>query len=181
TLLSNARLIILDATLSPAALAIIFELAQQHHIQVVADPTTPSLTGRLCPYLSQLYLVTPNAGETRALCGGVSAVDRDTALEAARSLVTQGVHIAVVTLGDHGLAYADSGGGGYIKAIHTAVVDTAGAGDAFAGAAIFGLLNDVPVDEAMRLGITAASLTLASNRTVLPNLSQELLYSKLMA
>jgi hypothetical protein len=49
------------------------------------------------------------------------------------------------------------------------------------GAVIFGLLNDVPVDEAMRLGVTAASLTLQSTRTVLPKLSQELLYSKLMA
>jgi pseudouridine kinase len=84
-------------------------------------------------------------------------------------------------MGADGLAYADGGGGGYLRAVHARVVDSTGAGDAFSGAAIFGLINDVPVDEAMRLGITAASLTLESRHTVLPNLSQELLYDRLMA
>ena len=46
-------------------------------------------------------------------------------------------------------------------------------------AVIFGLLNEVSLDEAMRLGVTAASLTLQSPQTVLPNLSQELLYDLL--
>jgi pseudouridine kinase len=98
----------------------------------------------------------------------------------ARTLVTLGVEIAVVTLGEAGLAYADSNGGGYINALNTQVVDTTGAGDAFTGAMIFGLMNDVPIDEAMRLGITAASLTLQTTETVVPNLSQELLYSHLV-
>jgi pseudouridine kinase len=38
----------------------------------------------------------------------------------------------------------------------------------------------VPVDEAMRLGATAASLTLQTPETVVPNLSQELLYDRLV-
>jgi pseudouridine kinase len=137
---------------------------------------------RLCQYLPNLYLVTPNASETTSLCGLKNpARDRETALDAARTLVSMGVELAVVTLGDNGLAYADGGGGGYLKAINTEVVDTTGAGDAFTGAVIFGLLNEVPVDEAMRLGITAASLTIQSAQTVLPNLSQELLYRNLLA
>jgi hypothetical protein len=41
-------------------------------------------------------------------------------------------------------------------------------------------LNNVPVDEAMRLGIAAASLTLASEEMVLPTLNQELLYDGLL-
>ena len=69
----------------------------------------------------------------------------------------------------------------FIRAIHTEVVDTAGAGDAFSGAVIFGILNDVPIDEAMRLGVTAASLTLESEDTVLQSLSQDLLYDELSA
>jgi pseudouridine kinase len=79
------------------------------------------------------------------------------------------------------LAYAHGGGGGYLRAIQTPVIDATGAGDAFSGAAIFGLLNGVPLDEAMRLGITAASLTVGSEDTVLKDLSQELLYDQLMA
>ena len=49
---------------------------------------------------------------------------------------------------------AHRGGTGYMRATKTHVEDTTGAGDAFSGAVIFGIVNDVPIDEAMRLGIT---------------------------
>jgi pseudouridine kinase len=181
TLLADADMVVIDATLSRSALATLFELADEHNVRVCADPTTPTLASKLCPYISQLHLIVPNAAETTALCGlPVPAHDRETAINAARHLVSMGAYIAVVTLADQGLAYADGGGGGFIRAVHTHVVDATGAGDALTGAVIFGLLNDVPLDEAMRLGVTAASLTLQSPETVLPNLSQELLYDELV-
>ena len=180
-LFERAELIVIDATLSAEALATVFELADRYHVRVCADPTLPTLAGKLCDYLSQIYMIAPNAAETTALCGLPNpATTRDNAIDAARQLVTLGVEIAVITLGAQGVAYADGSGGGFIRAVHTQVVDPTGAGDAFSAAVIFGLLNDVTVDEAMRLGITAASLTLQSRETVLPTLSQELLYDKLV-
>lgn len=180
-LLQTASLIVIDATLSEDALATVFELAARYDVRVAADPTTPSLAEKLCPYIPQLYFVAPNASELRAMCGvDASGADRETAIHAARQMVSMGAEIVVVTLGEAGLAYAHSGGGGFIRAIQTKVVDATGAGDAFSGAAIFGLLNDVPLDEAMRLGVTAASLTIASKNTVVQNLNQELLYANLM-
>lgn len=180
-LFEDAAMIVLDATLTAEALAKIFDLAETYHVRVCADPTTPSLAGRLCPYIDRLYLIVPNAAETAALCGLAEAAhDRETAINAARSLVAMGAHIAVVTMAEQGLAYADGSGGGFIRAMKTRVVDSTGAGDALTGAVIFGLLNDVDLDEAMRLGVTAASLTLQSRDTVLKTLSQELLYDKLV-
>lgn len=181
-LFADADMVVIDATLSDEALKAVFDIANQYHVRVCADPTAPILAGRLCPYIHQHYLIVPNAGETRALCGLEDAAqDRESAINAARHLVSLGAEIAVVTVGAQGVAYADSSGGGFIRAIKTEVVDATGAGDAFSGAVIFGLLNEVPVDEAMRLGVTAASLTLRSRETVLPNLSQELLYDELIA
>jgi pseudouridine kinase len=180
-LFEQSDLIVIDATLSTDALETLFELADRYHARVCADPTMPSLAARLNPYLSSLYLIAPNAAETTALCGLPDpARTRETAIEAARHLVSMGVQIAVVTLGEQGVAYADGSGGGFIRAMRTQVVDATGAGDAFSAAVIFGLLNEVPVDEAMRLGMTAAALTLQSHETVLPGLSQELLYDKLV-
>lgn len=179
-LLADADMVVIDATLSEEALATLFELAERHHVRVCADPTTPMLASRLCPYIPQLHVVTPNASETSALCGLVGEVhDHESAINAARQLVAMGAYIAVVTMGDKGLAYAHGSGGGFIRAVHTNVVDSTGAGDALTGAVIFGLLNEVLLDEAMRLGVTAASLTLQTTETVLPNLSQELLYDQL--
>lgn len=181
-LFEEAFMVVLDATLNAECMATAFDIAARYSVRVVADPTTPVLAERLCPYLDQLFMIVPNSSETATLCGQtVTADDRDSALAVARDLVSMGVDIAVVTLGPEGLAYADGGGGGYLRAIQSNVVDATGAGDAFSGAVIFGLLNDVPIDEAMRLGITAASLTIESPYTVLPNLNQELLYDRLMA
>lgn len=180
-LFAEAAMVVIDATLTEAALAAVFELTERHYVRVCADPTTPTLAKRLSPYINRLHLVVPNAAETAALCDVENAdQSREAAIEAVHRLVALGSEIAVVTLGDQGLVYADSSGGGYIPAINTDVVDTTGAGDALAGAVIFGLLNEMPVDEAMRLGVTAASLTLRTRETVLPDLSQELLYNELV-
>ena len=181
-LFEKAALVVIDATLSDDALETLFELAARHQIRVCADPTSPLMASRLCRFIANLYLIVPNASETASLCSlDAPATERDSAIGAAQHLVNMGANIAVVTLGEQGLAYADSSGGGYIRAIHTEAVDTAGAGDAFSGAVIFGILNNVPIDEAMRLGVTAASLTLESEDTVLQSLSQELLYDELSA
>lgn len=179
-LFAQAAMIVIDATLSDAALATVFELAGRYGVRICADPTTPRLAGRLRPYLNRLYMVSPNAAETTSLCDlDRPAHDYETAIAAARQLVALGVQIAVVTLGESGLAYADSSGGGYIRALQAQIVDPTGAGDAFTGGVIFGLLNDVQVDEAMRLGATAAALTLQSHETVLRHLTPELLYARL--
>ncbi len=179
-LFKNAALIVIDATLPEEALDTLFELAARYKVRVCADPTSPLIAGRLCKYIQNLYLIVPNASETAVLCAlEEPATTREAATDIAQRLVNMGADIAVVTLGEQGLAYADTSGGGYIRAIQTEVVDASGAGDAFSGAVIFGILNDVPIDEAMRLGVTAASLTLASEETVLPTLNQELLYDEL--
>ena len=67
-----------------------------------------------------------------------------------------------------------------IPAIQTPIVDETGAGDALTAGIIFGLLEGIPIDECVRLGVTAASLTLRSNETVRADLSVDLLYDDLV-
>src|SRR5260370_5731097 len=108
-------------------------------------------------------MVAPNAGETMALCGlTVENNQIEDALRVARQLVSMGVDIAIITLAEYGVVYADSSRGGHVPAIHTHIVDPTGAGDAFTAGVIFGLLNGVPLYEAIRLGVSSATLTLRS-------------------
>ncbi len=179
--IADADMVVIDSTLSDDALATLFEITDRYFVRVCADPTTPALAAKLCPYINKIHLLVPNAMETKTLCGlSQPAHDRNTAISAARQLVSLGAYIAVVTMAEQGLAYADGSSAGFIRAVNTHVVDSTGAGDALTGAVIFGLLNDVPLDEAMRLGVTAAALTLQTEETVVPNLNQELLYDRLM-
>ena len=180
-LFRQAALVVIDANLTDEALHTVFTLAGKHQVPVCADPTAPSLAGRLRPYLNRIYLITPNPAEADALLGQTLAErDVDTALATAQSLLERGVRIAVVTLGVRGLVYASGSDRGQIAAIRTEVVDETGAGDALTAGIIFGLLNEVPLDEALRLGVSAASLTLRSRETVVKELSQELLYDQLV-
>jgi len=178
-LFRDARMVVLDANLSPATLDTIFNLARRYGVPVCADPTTATLAPRLCSYLSALLLAAPNAAEAEALCG-IKVTDRVSGLEAAQKLVSLGVQIAIVTLGATGLVYATSQESGHVPAIECEIVDYTGAGDALTAAVVFGMLNDLPIDEAVRLGTSAAALTLQSRETVCPNLSLELLYDQMV-
>jgi pseudouridine kinase len=90
------------------------------------------------------------------------------------------VEIVVLTQAEFGLYYATTDESGYIPAISTEIADPTGAGDALTAAVIFGLLNDIPLDESMRLGVAAASLTLRFSGAVRPDLSLEKLYDHLV-
>lgn len=180
-LFKNAAMVVIDANLEDRTLVTLFRLVKQYNIPVCADPTTPSLAGRLRPFLNQIYMLTPNLKEAAVLCGQtVHQYDTETALGLAQHLLERDVRIAVVTLGVHGLAYASGTDRGLIQAIRTEVQDETGAGDALTAGIIFGLLNEVPLDEALRLGVSAATLTLRSRETVVTELSQELLYDQLV-
>ena len=177
-LFRQARMVIVDANLAPATLRTIFSLAARYGVPVCADPATGSLATRLRPYLSQLLLVAPNGAEAETLCG-VAVHDRESALVAAKALVSLGVKIAIVALGATGVVYATSQESGHVPAMAVDVVDLTGAGDALTAATVFGLLNDFAVIEAVRLGVAAAALTLQSRETVRPDLSLERIYDQL--
>ncbi len=60
------------------------------------------------------------------------------------------------------------------------MLDPTGAGDALTATVVFSLLNDIPLDDAMRLGVSAASLTLLYPGAVIPDLSLQKLYDHLV-
>lgn len=179
SLFQKAHMVVLDANLTPSALRAVFRLARSHALRVCADPTSTVLAPVLRPHLSDLTLTTPNAAEAEALCG-VRVTDRDSALAAAHKLVSLGVQLAIVTLGATGMVYATSHESGHVPAIECEIVDLTGTGDALTAAVVFGLLHDLPVSEAVRLGMSAAALTLQCRETVCPTLSLERLYDQLV-
>jgi pseudouridine kinase len=180
-LFRDARMLVVDANLTPDTLETAIRLASQYDLPVCADPTSTSLAPRLCDHLGNLHMVAPNVSEANALCGvEIASEDRDKAISAAKHLVSTGVKIAIVTLAEFGVVYADSEISGHIPAIQTEVVDLTGAGDALTAGVIFGLLNDIPLDECVRLGVSLASLTLRSRETVRSDLTDEMLYDELV-
>lgn len=180
-LFADACLVVIDANLTSPAIAKVIELCNEFDVALAADPTTATLAVRLSPFLSDLYMATPNVPEARVLCQEeFPEDDRDSAQAAAAQLVSLGVENAIITLAEHGVVYASEDTVGHIPAVQTQVVDLTGAGDAMTAAIIFGMLENIPLDECVRLGVTAATLTLRTRDTVRSDLSVELLYDELI-
>ena len=93
--------------------------------------------------------------------------------------MAEGVDIALVTMDEFGVGYATAETSGHVPEVQTEVLDPTGAGDAQTAAVQFGLLNGIPLDESVRLGISAAALTRRTPGSVVPNLSLEMLYDEL--
>ncbi len=179
-LFDGAAAVFLDANLSEETLRTAITLAHDKGVPIAADPTSANLAPVFCDFLDRLWLVVPNESEAEVLCPHpVPHADRDQAIDAARHLITEGVDIAIVTMAEFGVGYASAVSSGHVPALKTEVVDPTGAGDAFTAAVIFALHNEVPLDEAVLLGVSAASLTLRSPGTVAPDLSLERLYDAL--
>ncbi len=180
-LFKNAACVFMDMNLSNETIRTIIALAKSNHLAICADTTSPQLASKLIPYLPYLYLITPNSAEAALLVDPTRKISsRKQALLSAKAMVSKGVEIVIITLGQHGLCYATSETNGYIPAIQTAISDPTGAGDSLTATVLFALLNDIPLDDAVRLGVSAATLTLQYAGSVVPDLSLEKLYNRLV-
>jgi ribokinase len=137
--------------------------------------------------LGEADIVTPNRGELGALVAedsrriGRPAYTADRPDHDARSLLDAnaegpGVRRAVlVTLGAAGALLVERGGGSvHVPAPAVSAVDTVGAGDAFNGALAAGLATDLPLEDATRRAVAAASLatTRAGAREGMPTTAE---------
>lgn len=179
-LFKEAALLFVDANLPEATLKTVMSLAKRAKLPVFADPTSNTLAQRLEPYLAQLFALVPNSAEAAYYCqSDIDIENQANTLDAAKHLVSKGVELAIITLAEAGVCYATSETSGYIRAINTDIADPTGAGDALTAAVIFALMNEIPLDDAIRLGVAAASLTLRHPGAVLKDLSLEKLYNQL--
>lgn len=180
-LFKKASLVFMDANLSKKSLRTAISLAHRAKVPICADPAASSLAERMRSFITRFDLITPNCAEASVLSGmHIDPSNRQTALAAAKNFVSQGVSIAIISMAQFGVCYATSETSGHVPSILSDVIDPTGVGDAMTAAVIFALLNDISVDDAVRLGVSAASLTLRHNGTVMPDLTLEKLYDQLV-
>lgn len=104
------------------------------------------------PAIDAATVVVANTTESFVMLGE-SDPDR-----AADALLERGVAIAIVKLGDEGVLLADANERHRIAPIPVEVVCGLGAGDAFGGALIHGLINEWPLDKIGEYGNAAGAI-----------------------
>ena len=172
-------MVVIDANVPLPAAEALLAICGAAGVPVALDPVAYGLAVRYRELIGAFYLAVPNAVEAQALTGLPVSTPQQGAL-AAKQLIAQGVEIAIITLGLDGLVYATADSSGYVPALKVEAVDPTGAGDALTAAVVYALLNDIPVDDAVRLGVSAATLTIDSADTVRQDLSLESLYAQLV-
>ncbi|MGR5432407.1 ribokinase [Vibrio owensii] len=108
--------------------------------------------------LSCIDVITPNETEAEVLTG-VTVTDDDSAQEAANILHSKGIEIVMITLGAKGVWLSQNGRGEIIPGFRVEATDTTAAGDTFNGALVTGLLEDLPLESAIKFAHAAAAIS----------------------
>lgn len=178
-LLRQAGMVILDANVPVRTIRAVQRLCAIAGTPVCIEPVSLPLIERIMPCIPGTALFTPNVAEAQELLG-CTIETLEEAQAAALAFREWAIDIVVVTLGGGGAVYATSEGSGHVPAIRTEVADESGAGAAMTAGIVCGLMHRFPVDEAVALGASAASLTLQSPETVRSDLSLEQVYEHLI-
>ena len=115
--------------------------------------------------LRVVFALTPNEMEAR-VCLGLSPEEPARPEDLVRSLLQLGPANVIMTLGAEGALWASDQGIQRIPALEVQVVDTVGAGDGFNAGLATGLSQKLPLEDAIALGITTASLSTQKRETI---------------
>ncbi|EMC0408522.1 ribokinase [Vibrio fluvialis] len=120
--------------------------------------------------LSCVDVITPNETEAEVLTG-ITVTDDASAQLAADELHRKGIEIVMITLGAKGVWLSQNGRGTLIPGFRVQATDTTAAGDTFNGALVTGLLEEMPLESAIKFAHAAAaiSVTRFGAQTSIPN------------
>ena len=151
----DRSVLVVDTEISPDALEPALEAARESGRATILDPTRPSrVTERL---LELSEHITPNADEAAELTG-LAVESPPDAHRAARRLHQRGPRHVHVRLPRGGCLTVWPDGEALVHAPDDLdVVDTTGAGDAFAGTLATAIIAGMPAVDAARLAVAAAA------------------------
>jgi ribokinase len=151
---AEGSVLVVDSELHPAALAPALEAARDAQTVVVLDPSRPArVSDRLLELADH---ITPNANEAGALAG-IEIESPANARCAARRLRERGARHVHVRLRTGGCLSLWPEGETLLLPPRLQVVDTSGAGDAFAGTLATTIIAGTALVDSVRLAVAAAA------------------------
>jgi len=175
TRIATSALVVADLNLPLATVDAVIAQARRLDAPLVLVAVSEPKMARLPQDLSGVRLLILNRGELAARVGRELA--SETELDAAVAEVrAQGARDLIVTRGAEGVVFTRGGDIVRLYAHGTEVVDVTGAGDAFAAAVCWSLMQDGDdLELACRRGLKLSALTLSVPETVHPRLGPDTL------
>lgn len=170
-LLSQAKFLLLQFEVPLETVEYAIGMAARHQVKVIlnpapAHPVSPELLAKVD------YLV-PNETEAKMLTG-LDVVDLPSAERAARKFLGYGVPVVIITLGDQGALLVTEQRVVHVPAREVKAIDTTAAGDAFIGGLAVAVMQELPLEEAVRYATCAGTLAVTrfGAQTSLPSAEQ---------
>ncbi len=168
----DADYLVLDADIPEDTLELSLGIAKEKGLPVCVEPVSPAKAKAMRKYLKDITLTSPNKEEVEVLVER-PIITSDDIKEAGAELLHRGVKYVIITLGPEGVYCSSEEYSGFIPSISTLVVDSVGAGDALVAGVVAGFLWGVNFFEAIKYGISAATLTLMTSHAVNPDITRE--------
>jgi len=156
--IERADILLVQLGVPPETVLRGMELAEEAGTSVLFDPAP--VRGDLDPMWPHTTVACPNESEAEVITGR-PVTDLREACAAARWFREHSVEVAIVKLGARGAMVLDDDGARIVRGYVVDVVDTTGAGDAFAGALGTRLAEGAPVEEAIAFANAAGAMAAA--------------------
>jgi ribokinase len=155
----RARVVLAQLEIPLVAVEAALRRARAAGVTTILNATPPlPLDAELLRLVDVLVV---NEHEAAALAGGSVSTSAD-ASDAGRALRATGCGVVVVTLGSEGAVLVSEGGVVHRPAIRVEVIDTTGAGDAFAGTFAARLAAGADSSDALRWAVAAGALAVTT-------------------
>lgn len=159
--IESSDMLLMQLETPQETLALAAETAKKVGVKVVLNPAPArSLSDE---FLANIDIITPNETEAELLTGITVQTDLDADL-ASQVLHNKGINTVIITLGKRGAWVSVKqegnavGEGALVPGFVVKAVDTIGAGDTFNGVLVTGLLEGLPLLDAVKLSHAAAAL-----------------------
>ncbi len=168
--IKNARLAVLDTNISESALNSIVQSNPEQQFLLDTVSSIKSLRAKnLLPYVTALK---SNKYEAELLSGIKIATEKDLE-KAGRIFLNKGIKKVFITLGKMGVYCLDQRMEKIIRPLAVNVVNSNGAGDAFAAGVVYGMINNQDVEQCTKLGIISSSYAITHHLPVNPEINEQ--------
>lgn len=166
-MLQNAQVIVADTNIPEESLVY---LAENCTAPIFCDPVSTIKAEKLRPILNKIHTLKPNRLEAELL-SGVTIRSKQDAEDAAKALIEKGVQRVFLSMGTEGMLAATAEQQLWMRGIPGNVVNTTGCGDSVTAALVWAWMNDLSLEETVRAGLAAGSITMESTETINPAMS----------
>ena len=155
-IIKNSKIFLTQLEIPKDVTLYCLKFAKENNVTTVLNPAPASdLSKEIFKYIDYF---TPNEIEAE-FYSGVKINNEIDAKKASLKLIDLGLKKIVITLGEKGVFYTDGKKEIYLKASPVKAIDTTGAGDAFNGGLVYGLLKNKSIEDILKLANKVAGLS----------------------